>query len=764
MKTLIRSLVILVLWSIPVLSNAQISKIGDALEDENYARVVKLAEKFMDDDVMRKDPQVYYYHAMGLYELSKDEYYFEDNPDAIKTAVKSVFKGLKKDKDSSVFQSFAGFIDELVERQNELAYDQYKINKHSKSQKMYRYSYQLNGNRTAYFMMGKTALAMEDTATTELHYKQLIEWYNQDLANDDRKAEQETDAHLYFIDKYWSKKDYDSCNYFLDNARSIFGSDKKIDFFQKRISLEQINHMPPSAQMMEIIKKNLALYPTDTNFLHKENALYIFLLKNQIMNEEYEVADTILSEFVNEKVRRSSSKDVYQMQLGDDFIEKKAENVLWKLSEYFHTYKHSASSKYVLAKYIRSTAKQDTAPEIAARWLVIADYAFKTKDLPFASFVLQESLLATEQHEDLLKLRTAVIAQRSKEDLDIDQMEAIYGLMKDEYANSESPENLELLQALGDQCLSLLAKHVRFSTAREVMAELRAYDPKKDYSDQMEYMAREDFYQNYFLTKTKGVDENGVEQEAFVWEGQISRCDAGVVPDEIQQKVLDRINYFRRNAGLPEVLFDAATNEYCQEAALMMQTNNRLDHNPTKNWRCFTENGANAARHSLLVKNAHTTIAVTSLMADQKNPTVGNRRWLLYPNGRIYGHGSTENVAVIWALDDSGSTDTATYKEQPISWPPDGYIPQLMLFKHWSFSLYQALDSATVDVTLDGDSIPVDVLKPVDGYGAPTLVFIPKYDKAKLNHNSVFEVVVTLSNGSNYSYTVRTMDYDPNKL
>ena len=44
-----------------------------------------------------------------------------------------------------------------------------------------------------------------------------------------------------------------------------------------------------------------------------------------------------------------------------------------------------------------------------------------------------------------------------------------------------------------------MAKNVRFSTAKYVMAELIAYSPAKDYTDVLKYMAREDFYQNYDL-------------------------------------------------------------------------------------------------------------------------------------------------------------------------------------------------------------------------------------------------------------------------
>jgi hypothetical protein len=88
----------------------------------------------------------------------------------------------------------------------------------------------------------------------------------------------------------------------------------------------------------------------------------------------------------------------------------------------------------------------------------------------------------------------------------------------------------------------------------------------------------------------------------------------------------------------------------------------------------------------------------------------------------------------------------------------------MMLFKHWSFSLYQDLDSAQVIVKQDGKEIPVVIQDYIEGYGAPTLVFTPQINLKALPAKSVFEVIITLSNGSKYMYTVRSFYYDPTKV
>ena len=630
---------------------------------------------------------------------------------------------------------------------------------------MYEDSYNLNGNREAYFMIGKCALEMIDTVRGESIYRDLIEWYNEEQDSDD-KGVQELEPHLYFINKHWERQNFDSANYYLDNARTLFGQSDRLDFFQKRVGMDQINTMPPSALMMEFIKKNLALFPTDTNFIHKENSLYVYLIRNNIAYERYGQADTLLNQFVSEKVERSTSKNVNLLKQTDDFIEAKPENVLWKLSEYYQIFGHEYAAVYILKKYIRVTAKDTTAEAIAARWAVIAGYAFKTKKLPFAIFVLQQSIIATEgKDKSLLDMRSNVIKEKANAGLNVDEMAAYYSLLKDEYtAKPKSPEVKEILLATCDKYVNLLVKAHRFGTAKVVVAELDQFDPDSDHAELKYYVAKEDFYVNYFLTKTKGSVANEEEEVVvFEWDGSVGGCDEGHVDPIIQQKVLDRINYFRRNAGVPEVFFDPATNDMCQKAALMMQANNKLDHEPTTSWRCYSDEGATAAKHSLMGKG-NTSLAVTAMMADQENPSVGNRRWLLYPNGKVYGHGSTDNYCVIWALDDSGTIDTLQYAEQPVCWPPADYVPQMMLFKHWSFSIMQDLDSAQVTVTMNGKEVPIKVEKLIEGYGAPTLVFTPQIDLRTLPDKATFEVTVTLSNGSQYSYTVRSFYYDPTKV
>ncbi len=763
MTRLTKPLFTLTLVVITLTSFGQLEKMEWALEDGNYKRAQKLGLAYMDDPELKKMPELYYYFAMAQLELAKDPLAFEKDPDLVKDAVKAVKKARKKDKDSTVGPEFEEFVDELAERQNEEAMAKYNINKMSKASAMFDLSYMLNGNRFAYMMSAKSALAYEDTAKCEKQYKDLLAWYNEDLENgvlEDNKYE--TEPHIYFINKYWEQGKYDSAKLMIANGREFFGNHAKLNFYHKGITLDIAKTMPPSQQLLDYVQEVLEFVPADKDLLHKENSIYIFLIKHKLMNDLHDDANQLIAKFVSEKVERSKSKNASKIKRTDVFVEPKSENVLWKLAEYFQTYNHNISAEHVLNKYINNTAKSDTAPDIAERWAVISDYAYKTKGLSFATFILKQAIKRYPDNSGLVELRRKIIAEKEVVRTTVDEQGAIYMLMKDEYDSTKSADDLERILAINDKYLGLLVAANRFAEVNQVFAEQMAYAPDADYSERRHYIAKEDFYHNYFLTKTKGKDDEGNVIDAFEWNGDLSRCQAGTVEDDIQQKVANRINYFRRNAGVPEIFFDPATNEYCQQAAFMMTVNRKLEHEPPKSWRCYTADGAYAAKHSLLIKDANTSLAVTYIM-DDKNPSAGNRRWLLYPNGQIYGHGSTRDVAVIWALDDSGSTDSSMYMENPVCWPPKGDIPQMMLFENWTFSMYRDLDSAVIEVSQDGKPLEVKVEKLVEGYGAPTLVFKPQYEKSALPPKSLFEVNVTLSDGSKYSYAVRTFYYDPNQ-
>lgn len=221
------------------------------------------------------------------------------------------------------------------------------------------------------------------------------------------------------------------------------------------------------------------------------------------------------------------------------------------------------------------------------------------------------------------------------------------------------------------------------------------------------------------------------------WTGNVANCDAGTVPQHIQEKVLMRIKYYRMMCGLPsDLTMDTAQSRKCQEAALMSRANHSLSHNPPPSWTCYTADGREACARSNLSLGNHSVNAVSSQMRDAgiNNKPVGHRRWILYPPLQKVGHGSTSNSQALWVLGNSAPQHPANMPEF-VSWPPKGYVPAPVVYGRWSLSVPQAqFGNATVTMICpDGLDVPLEVVSKTDvGYGDNTIVWEPQ--GITLNH------------------------------
>jgi uncharacterized protein YkwD len=213
------------------------------------------------------------------------------------------------------------------------------------------------------------------------------------------------------------------------------------------------------------------------------------------------------------------------------------------------------------------------------------------------------------------------------------------------------------------------------------------------------------------------------------WTGNTASCVAGTVPNDVNQKVLQRINYFRRQVGLNDnITLDTAKNRKCQEAALMMHANGALNHTPPTTWKCYTADGAAAAGSS----NLHSiggVNAITGYIQDpgSSNTACGHRRWILYSRSLIMGHGSTTNNNALWVI---GGGSPTPPKNMPafISWPPQNHVAAALIFPRWSFSIPGADFTNAIVTMTDSKGVTVSlnvVSVNVNGYGDNTIVWEP---------------------------------------
>lgn len=251
------------------------------------------------------------------------------------------------------------------------------------------------------------------------------------------------------------------------------------------------------------------------------------------------------------------------------------------------------------------------------------------------------------------------------------------------------------------------------------------------------------------------------------WMGDEPACNAGIVPEDVKAKILQRLFYYRQAVSLNnELVVNPDKSDKAQEAALMMQANNTLDHFPPDTWKCFSTAGKEGAGNSLLTtaKNAE---AIDSYMRDagSANGPVGHRRWLLWPELSEIGIGNTNGANAIWVLNGGGASLTNT--PEYITWPPKGFVPEQLVFPRWSFSLKNA-DFTNAQVSMsdtNGNTIELSTEELSNQFADRTIVWVPSGIAAKVTEDTLYTVSISgvEINGETKDFTYTVTIFDPSK-
>lgn len=211
------------------------------------------------------------------------------------------------------------------------------------------------------------------------------------------------------------------------------------------------------------------------------------------------------------------------------------------------------------------------------------------------------------------------------------------------------------------------------------------------------------------------------------WTGDEPSCEPGAVPQSTKDKILARLAYYRIAAGLNNTIVENPDkSNKAQHAALMMHANGELDHFPPNTWKCYTADGEDGAGNSLLTisKNAE---AIDSYVQDygSANGPVGHRRWLLWPRLQEIGIGNSSVTNAIWVLGNPGTPPSDA--PEFVAWPPEGYVPNTVVYPRWSFSIKDAdFTSAQISMTdQSGNSIALTIEALDNQFGDRTIVWIP---------------------------------------
>ncbi|MFC4095993.1 CAP domain-containing protein [Euzebyella saccharophila] len=264
-------------------------------------------------------------------------------------------------------------------------------------------------------------------------------------------------------------------------------------------------------------------------------------------------------------------------------------------------------------------------------------------------------------------------------------------------------------------------------------------------------------YQDYYLASANSSSD-------ISWTGNEPSCTPGSVPQDTKDKILLRLDYYRKAAGLNNVIQENTNkSQKAQEAALMMHANGALEHFPPNSWKCYTEDGSDAAANSLLT-SIDGASAIDSYIRDHgaSNGPVGHRRWLLWPRLQEMGIGNTNRYNALWVIGNAGPRP----QDAPefVAWPPQGYIPKQVTFPRWSFSIHNA-DFTQTNVKMkykNGSTISLETEELSNSFGDRTIVWAPNINTSTIDSDTIVEVtlenVVVNEISNDYTYEVIIFD------
>lgn len=191
----------------------------------------------------------------------------------------------------------------------------------------------------------------------------------------------------------------------------------------------------------------------------------------------------------------------------------------------------------------------------------------------------------------------------------------------------------------------------------------------------------------------------------------IETCSEGKVGNEEKQKVLEALNRVRALHELKPVIYTTSGDVQVARAALIMLANKKLDHNPPKSSKCWSEEGllgsSKSNLHACSIKTTHEALCVSealiaSFLKDVNVESLGHRRWLLNPFlGEIsYGRADAvikegeytknDSYAALRVIDGNKGAISDTALEY-VAYPYHDY-PGELVNKEWYFSFSALAD------------------------------------------------------------------------
>lgn len=736
----------------------ELKKAKDYYAKAQYAKVFSMAEKILAKS--KKNPEWYYLKAASCYFLSSN---VDDKKHTFREATKAASQAITRDSLRIIYPRYETVMREITEKNNKEASGLYYQKSYARAALIYKSSYQLTGDTTAYGMIGLSYWNDKKERDALPFLKTITKWnYYAALDNISPKTYMREPFEI-LTEYYLEKGEFDSAQRFSEMGLNVFPLNKKLKTALKNMllsSLQKSSSKGITAEFNGIVNKGLGYFPDDSLFLYNQNVYYLSNIQRLTDRKFWGKADSAVYEFVSAKAERINLgvKNAY-----DKFLTKDTLVMFTNLFDYFMRTNTQNGAVYFFKKwYMRS-------------------FKYKVYDAALAEFLLKEPpdkiphRLINMLHKDAellfpknTKLRTYRLTYFEKWNAKPKHTYGEYDLLIDmnKEVRNDFPSNKKVEEALRRNFIASMDSAIdreNIYTAWERYYDMSNYFDVNTLGALKIKLAKVDFMLRYFGTKIDYIkNASGKKIANTGWNGDSKRCEYGELPDSTLYKVLDRFNYFRQNAGVMYPLqLDAERVQGCQEAAVMFAPIGVFTGSPTAaTHACYTDLAAVMASVGQGVLESNPAQSVNVLMKDAKSTQLYNRLSILNPVADNLGVGAAENNSFFVIGYKGILGDSSYYKNHFISWPPAGYVPSMLMFPKWNFSIADNVKGATVEVTdAKGTKIPTTVaVSEFDTLMIKTLIFSPAIDYKTFKEGDTYTVNVTLANKRKFSYKVSIFD------
>lgn len=745
-------------------NNKNYKKANTGLEAGKLLYADKAIDKCLADPNLKDNPLVLLLKSKIQFAISNDKKISYKYPAALKEAVKYAEKSIEIQSNPAGRETFIdnnkSYFTNLIKANNEEAIDAYNLKRYAKALPLLKRSLLFGMDTMALVYIADCYWELGKKSDAVPLYKQAAELiYNGVLDSNVSIKGFHKEPFRKLGQYYIDNKFLDSAYIVVKNGREILPNDVILNQYTYGLMRNALDKIPPSYDYLGMVNTSLKDFPSDSFLNHRENSIYIFLLNSLATNNEQHSFDSLLNIYANSKASKMKLKNFESVKRYDIFAGQTPDEFINNLQYYFAEIglRQSCYATW-RCKFNRSHSSID--PKTLHTELLTA--VKSENNTVVAEYIFQRHLELYPKQTDFSKGLCEYTSSKNK---GIQNYKDLLPLIRlNDVSSNLSPKNPEFKTKSKTYRLRLVSESSDsgdFKACRNAWEECsKLYpDQSKVLRELWKKMVKSDYIMNYYGSRInlKGKTEPGIPE--YVWNGQGDSCKEGSMPDKIALRVEQRINYFRRMAGLTEMItLTRQDNEMCMFAVMMCESNKSMSHEPGDGWRCYVPAGADALKTSILSSDGNPAIAIVASMG-HNHASVGNRRWLLYPKALYMGIGTSKKYSAIKAVDESRQLDTLKYKKQFVAWPPAKDCPKMMVFKKWSFSMDKNLKGATVTMKdQSGADVPLKLENPVNGYGLNTLVWEPQINTATLPDDSSFSVTVKLADGSTYQYTVNIID------